>query len=227
MKKLAWSFSALSTYETCPKKFYHLKIAKDFKDGDSEAAAEGKEIHEALFRAVIQGEKLPIKLRRLQKLVDSYRQAGDKADDIQGELKLCLSPEFEPVDWFNKRAWVRAVVDLLLIKGSKAILVDYKTGKRRDDFSQLELSAAILSRYMPEIEEFHLTFEWLRDNERSLLPDGPLRKSDMKQVWLKFLPKVNEIEEARAVTEFPAKPSGLCGWCPVTSCPHWVDRDDR
>jgi hypothetical protein len=224
MKKLAWSFSALSVFETCRKKFYHLKVAKDVKDGDSEAAAEGKAMHVALYEYVMKDKPLPIGMRPHQKTADSYKQKGAKCDDIQGELKLCLNEKFEPVEWFAKDAWVRAMLDLLLVKGNTAILVDWKTGKQKDDFTQLELSAAILSRYMPEIEEFHLVFEWLRDKKRS---SKKITKDDIKGVWLQLLPRVNEIEHARKTTDFPASPSGLCGWCPVSNCPHWFDKDDR
>jgi hypothetical protein len=223
MKKLAWSFSALSVFKSCRKKFFHLKVQKDVKDGDSEAAAEGKEVHDAMFKRVVKGVPLPLPLRQHEKI--AARFAGTKCDQRHGEMKLCLNERLEPVDWFAKDAWVRAVVDLLLIRGKKAILVDWKTGRRKDEFDQLELSAAILSRYMPEIEEFQLVFVWLRDQE--VTPPQVLAKCDMKRVWLKFLPSVNEIEEARKTTEFPASPSGLCGWCPVTSCPHWFDRSDR
>jgi hypothetical protein len=223
-KKLAWSFSALSVFETCRKKFYHLKVAKDVKDGDSEAASEGKAKHEALYNYVFKDKPLPINMRMYQKVADAYKSRKGRVDDIQGELKLCLDDKFQPVEWFAKTAWVRAILDLLLVRGNVAVLVDWKTGKRKDDFTQLELAAAILSQYMPELEEFHLIFEWLQDGERS---KQVIKKDDLKQVWTNFLPRVNEIEEARKTTEFPASPSGLCGWCPVTSCPHWFDKDDR
>lgn len=226
-KKLAWSFSALSVFRTCRKKFYHLKVAKDVKDGDSEAAFEGKVKHQALYDYVFEGKALPVNMRPFQKTADAYKKRGGQCDTFQGELKLCLDADFDPVEWFAKTAWVRAILDLLLVKGNVAMLVDWKTGKRKDDFDQLELAAAILSRYMPEIEEFHLVFEWLQDGGRSSPEYGPLKKPDMKKVWLKFLPDVNEIELARKTTDFPATESGLCGWCPVTSCPHWFDRNDR
>jgi hypothetical protein len=223
-KKLAWSFSALSIWETCKKKFYHLKVVKDIRDSDSEASQEGKYIHDAMFKYVIKNVKLPIRLKPYERVADMYKERGKKVDDIQGELKLCLNDEFQPVDWFADDAWVRAVLDLLLVKGNIAILVDWKTGKKKVVWDQLMLSAAILSRYMPEIEEFHLVFEWLRDSTRSV---HRIHKSELKAVWLKFLPIVNEIEEARRTTEFPASSSGLCGWCPVVNCPHWFDKDDR
>lgn len=221
-KRIAWSFSALSVWKSCRKKFYHLKVAKDVKDGDSEAAAEGKAVHDALYKRVAKGIPLPINLRQHEKLAESYASRAKVCDDLQGELKLCLNDALNPVDWFAKDAWVRAVVDLLLVKGKVAILVDWKTGKRKPEFDQLMLSAALLSRYMPEIEEFHLVFEWLRDGERDT---AKMTKADMKDVWKKFFPYITEIEEAVALTEFPANPTGLCGWCPVSGCPHWIDRD--
>lgn len=222
MKKLAWSFSALSVFDTCRKKFYHLKVAKDVKDGDSEAAAEGKEVHAVMFHRVINGKALPVPLRQHEKMAAKFAGADGQK---YGEMKMCLNDKFEPVDWFAKDAWVRAIIDLLIVRGKTAIIVDWKTGKRKDEFDQLELSAAVLSRYMPEIEEFRLVFVWLRDQE--ITPPKTIMKADMKQVWLKFLPKVKEIEDARKTTNFPATESGLCGWCPVTTCPHWFDKDER
>ena len=223
-KKVAWSFSALSVFRTCRKKFYHLKIARDVKDGDSEAAAEGKLVHDCMFKRVIKGTALPLGLKPHEKTAAAYADRIKACDDAQGEIKLCLNDRLEPVEWFAKDAWVRAVVDLLMLKGTTAILVDWKTGKRKDNFEQLKLSAALLSRYMPEIEKFVLVFEWLRDKERSSIT---ITKDEMKGVWLELLPQVMEIEEAKKTTDFPATPSGLCGWCPVTSCPHWFDKDDR
>lgn len=221
-KRLAWSFSAISVWKTCRKKFYHLRVAKDVKDGDSEAAAEGKIVHDCLYQYVCKGKDLPIALRQHQGVADAYRKRGESCDDMQGELKLCLDDQLKPVDWFSPKAWVRAIVDLLLVKKHIAILVDWKTGKRKPEFDQLELSAALLSRYMPEIEEFHLVFEWLRDGERDV---KKITKGELKQVWKKFFPIIGEIEEAEATTDFPPNPSGLCGWCPVVNCPNWYDRD--
>ena len=37
MGKPAWSFSSLKTFDQCPKKYYHLRVAKDYKESDSAA----------------------------------------------------------------------------------------------------------------------------------------------------------------------------------------------
>jgi hypothetical protein len=33
----AWSYSSIKTFDQCPKKYFHLRIKKDFKDEDSTA----------------------------------------------------------------------------------------------------------------------------------------------------------------------------------------------
>lgn len=206
-------------FEVCRKKYYHLKVIKDVKDADSTASQDGKFVHDAMKKRVIDGEPLPIQLRQHEKLAKRFADAkGEK----HGEMQLALNKKMEPRDWFAKDVWVRAIVDLLIVRGTTAVLVDWKTGKRKERYDQLQLSAAVLSRYMPEIEEFKLTFVWLKDHEIS----EPLviKKDEMKRVWLEFLPRVKNMTDAIDVTVFPASPSGLCGWCPVESCPHWIDR---
>ena len=42
-----WSYSSLKTFQQCPKKYYHLKIAKDIVDQGGEAAVYGTLVHKA------------------------------------------------------------------------------------------------------------------------------------------------------------------------------------
>jgi hypothetical protein len=145
---------------------------------------------------------------------------ADADGEKYGEMKMCLNNAFEPVDWFAKDAWVRAIIDLLIVKGDTAILVDWKTGKKRIDFTQLRLSAAVLARLMPEIKNFKLVFVWLRESSVS---SETITLADIKSVWMEILPRVKEIEIAKQTTSFPATESPLCRWCPVTQCPHWQE----
>jgi len=217
-KPFAWSFSVIDMFEVCAKKFWHLKREKDFKDADSSAARDGKYVHEVMRNRVIDGIPLPIGVRPYEKIAARFADAeGAK----HGEMKLALNKKFEPRDFFAKDVWVRAIVDLLIVRGDTAIIVDWKTGKKKERWDQLRLAAAILSRYMPEINHFTLVYVWLKDSE---LSKDTIEKDDLKSVWMEFLPRVNAIVTAINETNFPAQKSGLCGWCPVETCPHWVDR---
>lgn len=215
-KPFAWSYSVLSMYDTCPKKYYHIKVAKDAADDDSKFAGEGKAIHDALYQRVVHGKPLPLPLRYLEPLAKRF--AGVKGEK-HGELQLALNRNFDPCDWFAKDTYVRAIIDLLIIQGDTAVIVDWKTGKVRPDFAQIKLSAAVLARQMPEIKKFKLAFVWTKHNEVTPITMGAEHMAD---VWTDMLERANEIEEALKTTTFPAQESPLCKWCPVKQCPHYA-----
>jgi hypothetical protein len=211
----AWSWSAITMYELCPKKYYHLKVIKDVKDADSAFSGEGKDTHVALHKRVINKVLLPLPLRHLEGLVKPF---VDTQGEKHGELQLALNRNFEPCDWFDKNTYVRAIIDLLIIKGGLAIIIDWKTGKVRPDFGQIKLSAAVLARVMPELERFRLTYVWTKHKEIS--PPVSMEMKHMTDVWADMIPRADEIEKAIKTTDFPAIENPLCRWCPVKQCPH-------
>jgi PD-(D/E)XK nuclease superfamily len=219
VKEFAWSFSALMRYESCPKQYYHINVIKDVKDEDTEFSADGKAIHQGLYRRICQGEKLPLNYRYLEPTAIKF---VGMPGDTSGELKFAATRRFAPVQYFDPSVFVRVVVDLLNVRGTTALLVDWKTGKPKSGFTQLELSAAVLSCHLPEIETFKLAYVWLQNRK---VTSHSVSKADLVSVWNNLLPRVAKIEEAIKTTNFPAKPSGLCRYCPVKSCPHWKPRD--
>jgi hypothetical protein len=221
-KPFAWSYSTLGRYESCPKQYYHINLIKDVKDeyGDSEAGAEGNAIHAALFRRVTKGDPLPLPLRHLEPMA---RRFADAPGEKHGELKLALNREFEPTGFFDPDVYLRAIIDLVIVRGTHATVFDYKTGKIKDDFTQLAMSAAVLSRYMPEIQTFDIAFVWLKHKNIS---KQSYTRPEFKVIWADLLPRAQQLELAVKTTDFPAKKSGLCkGYCPVKSCPNWEARE--
>jgi len=219
MKEFAWSFSALTRFEQCPKQYYHISVAKDVKDEGNEHTVAGQEVHAALFNRVVKGKPLPLNYRYLEKT--AVRFVG-LPGETSGELKFAMARNFGATEYFAKDTFVRVVVDLLNVRGSQAIVVDYKTGKPQPGFTQLELTAAVLSSHLPEIETFKLAYVWLKDRT---ITSTTLHKSGIVGVWNNLLPRVAKIEEALKTGNFPLKKSGLCKYCPVTSCPEWKPRD--
>lgn len=213
-KPFAWSFSALTEFENCPKKYYHLKVAKDVKDEDTQWSGEGKQVHDALFRRVIQGTPLPLGLRVYEDVAQRFAVAdGDK----HGEIKLALTREFKPTEFFAHDVYIRAIIDLLIVRDKHAIIIDWKTGKVKDDFTQIDMSAAVLSQYMPEVETFTAAYVWLKAKNVS---QHTLTRKELTGIWGDLIPRASKVESALATTSFPAKPSGLCKYCPVKQCPN-------
>src|SRR5215471_18142865 len=76
-RPFAWSYSALNNFETCPKKFYEVQVAKNVKEPKGEALNWGDAVHAAMAKAVIHRSPLPPEMSKWQKWVDWARQHYD------------------------------------------------------------------------------------------------------------------------------------------------------
>jgi len=56
---IVWSFSSLKTFQQCPKKYYHTKIAKDVVEPDTQATLYGKTAHTVAEEYIRDGKPVP------------------------------------------------------------------------------------------------------------------------------------------------------------------------
>jgi len=222
--KFTWSFSNLKAYEQCPKRYWHLKVQKDYREAESEVLLHGKAVHRALELRLSKREPLPLHLRHLEDLCSSIADmdSGGRSSDasVTTEVRLAINREFKPVAFFANDVWCRAVLDAVVTKGgAKALVIDWKTGARVDeDFTQLEVASAILLHTMEELDE--ATFRYIYTQVGASV-GGTISREGLTGVWATVLPRVTRMERAFERSDFPARPCGLCRkYCPVTSCPH-------
>ena len=135
---LSHSFSSIKMYENCPKRYYHQRVTKEVKDTGSDATIYGERIHEALEHRLADKVELPTESEAYEPLCKSIEDMGGT---LQVEQKLTLTENLTPTTWWEKDAWLRSILDVLILFDDKAIVMDWKTGKRRPDFSQLEMFA--------------------------------------------------------------------------------------
>lgn len=217
MGKKATSFSALNNFETCAKKFWHLRVQKDFREAEGEALRYGKKVHKALEDYVGKGRQMPSEFAHLAQYADPFVNfPGTK----HVELELAITEQYTPTGWFDKDVWIRAKLDLVILGNRKGLLVDYKTGKIKDDgFTQLKLAACLLMIFFKEIEAIEMAYLWTAHD--GLITRETFTRDDWVETWNELLPRLNNFEEAHVRDNFPANPSGLCRkHCPITSCPH-------
>ena len=216
-KQTAWSFSRLNNYETCPKKFWHTSVRKDVTEAEGEAMVYGKLVQKALEKRVGKGTSLPLNLQHLERYA---KLLADSEGEKFTEQQLAIDNMFNPCDWFGKQTWCRAILDLAIVKGSHAIVIDYKTGKIKDDFTQLKLAGVLLMLHKPEIQTIELCYLWTKDKKLTRA-DNLLRREDIKQVISDLMPRIKKYEAAHRTESFPARPGFLCKrYCPVESCPY-------
>jgi len=225
--RVQWSHSSIELFRQCPRRYFETKVAKSVNDDYSGTAAEwGNKVHKAMERRVMYGSPLPANMVQYEPLAARLEKLpGEK----MAEQKFALNANHEPVDYFAKDVWVRIIIDLLVIhpSGTKALVLDYKTGKRKDDDRQLALCAAGVFDMYPEVQTVTSGYVWMGESEGKLAPATFIRQY-ADRLWNLYVPHVERIVEATAHGDWPEKPTGLCnGWCPVKQCQHWQPKRRR
>jgi hypothetical protein len=213
--RLAHSHSAINMFETCAKRYYHQRVTKEVKDEGGEASKHGERVHKQLELRLKYKTPLPEETASYEPICHSIeRAASSNGSSLITEHELTLSEKLQVTGWWDADAWLRAKLDVVIHRPPSALIFDWKTGKRKRDFDQLDLSAAMLLMCDPEIMEVRTAFIWLKDNKTDMNPRVWMRH-DLPELMLKLLPRIRRIELALESGNWPAKPSGLCRYCPA------------
>jgi len=220
MSAFPWSYSRIKSFEQCPKQFYHLKVAKDYKeDFETEPILYGNEFHKAAEEYIGQNVTLDPRFEYAKNILD-------KLNGMEGE-KLCeykmgLTANLEPCGFFDKEVWWRGVSDLTILNREKgtAKVIDYKTGKsaKYADKGQLELMALATFKHFPEIKVVKGGLLFVVCN--AFIQDTYTIENE-PALWQKWLEKYGEMQQAYEVDVWNARPTGLCrAHCIILECPH-------
>jgi hypothetical protein len=221
MAKPAWSFSSIKTFDQCPKKYYHVKVAKDYEeDFSTEAILYGNEFHKAAEEYVSEV------VSALDPRFAYAQQALDKLKGMKGEklceLKMGLTANLEACGFFDKGVWFRGVADLIVLdrEAGVAKVIDYKTGKsaKYADKGQLELMALAVFKHFPEVKVVKGGLLFVVCN--AFIKDTYTIEQE-SELWKKWLIEYGKMEKAYEVDVWNPRPTGLCrAHCIVLECPH-------
>ncbi len=217
MTQQAWSYSSLDAFETCPRRYYEVRLRKNFKEPEGEALTWGKFVHENAERALKGNGKMPDTLQHMQPMIASLRSTPGT---LMVETELAFTQEMKPTLWFGNDVWLRVKVDASVLAPDKTKLaaIDWKTGKVDAESDQLKLTAIAWFHRYPTVQQVNTAFAYVKHNQivtqtydRALLP----------KLWADFYPRVTRYQLAHQKQEFPARPGKLCRkWCVVKTCPH-------
>jgi len=98
-------------------------------------------------------------------------------------------------------------------------MVTHNTGKRKPS-DQLSLYAAYIFSHYENVDTVTTSFVWLKENK---LDNETFTRDKMGEIWQNLMPRITRLERAYEKNSWPAKPSGLCPWCPLgrERCEFW------
>lgn len=230
--RFTWSYTALQEFITCPASWAAKRYYKLFKEGETEAMRVGNLIHataehylrRALDMTFKESEISPVYLPMVQKYCDALLASGA---EIEPEKEICFTSTFKPCGWKDwDDVWVRSKVDVTAKKGLRLSILDWKSGKFKEDFLQLKMFAVFcaLTPGFEDIQEFDPKFIFLKetDPKKSILRLAqPIQRSELKGILQEIMVIVRRMEEAWANENFPCRRNGLCRqYCLNHLCPH-------
>ena len=216
---IKWSFSSLKLFETCPKKYYEIRLARNFEDAPGKEALYGTALHLAAEEYVRDGKELSQGFKFIQPRLDALIKIKGKK---LTEFKMALNSDLRPCDFDSPDYFCRGIADLVILNSDdgNAFIVDYKSGKsaRYADTDQLALMAFMLFRYFPEIKTVKAGLLFVVSNDFIRVQ---YRREDMFELPTRFRDSLTQLSSAMDSGVFNERPNGLCrNFCVVTSCVH-------
>jgi hypothetical protein len=218
MTPLPWSHTSLDDFNNCPRAFHAKRVEKSIREPESEQMRWGKIVHHAFERRQGDGRPLPDELAAhepfMQRLDGIF---GDKSC----EERIALNRKLEPCGFFDKDVWFRGVIDLRVVDAPTAQVVDYKTGKPHSKFAQHKLFALWMFQRYPDVQIIKCLYYW---TTTLTCTAETYTRAMVPVLWSAFTPSLKQYVEAFRTDTWTPRPSGLCGWCPLTDCEHWRPR---
>jgi CRISPR/Cas system-associated exonuclease Cas4 (RecB family) len=214
-----WSFSSLKEYVNCPRQYQELKVLKRFEKKATEQMLYGTVVHKVCEDYVAEGKPLEKNYQRFKPVLDSLVAIpGTKYPEYQ----MALTRDKIPCDFTDENRWVRGIVDLLIVDGDHAFIVDYKTGSNRyPDPKQLKLMALMTFAHFPEVKVIKAGLLFVM--HESFMSEEYTRDK-IPKLWSYFSTDLERLNISYENNIWNPNPTPLCGWCPVKTCEFHKER---
>jgi len=212
-----WSYSSLSLFKQCPRKYHRLRVLKDIKEEEAEHLIYGNAVHKAAEEYGRDGVPIPPKFLYIKQYVDTLI---DSPGDKYYEHKMGLTRELEPCGFMERHVWWRGIADFLAVDGKEAVLVDYKTGKsaRYADTAQLELLALAIFAHFPHVEIVRAGLLFVVSKE---FIEIELNRNHQHELWKKWIKDTDRLDGCFSSNTWNPSPNFTCrNHCPVLDCEH-------
>jgi hypothetical protein len=218
-----WSPSKLACFELCPVKYAAEYCYKTVPYQETIHTIWGNRVHSEAERFMkkevsTDAEALAVVLPYLTLLdnLPGQRYIEYRIGVTENWKPLAVPVTNKPWDWGETVG--RMAVDLAIVNGKVLQGFDWKTGKMKDDDTQLKINALCLALLHPEIDEFDMKYIWLKAKKTT---GFKLQRKDLVAVYKNIKGRVGRLKEAFDSEVFIARKNYLCkSWCDVTDCAH-------
>lgn len=223
MDNVPWSYSSLSLFKLCPKKYFHERVAKDIPFEETDALRYGNAVHEAI-ETYLKGGELDDKYGQFRDIIDCIYDQDVSSPNVENlfvEHKVAYTRELKPCDFFAKEVWYRGKIDVLIVDGEDAWIIDWKTGRNAQyaDMAELELFSIATFLEFPKVAHIKTAFIYLVSEH---FIEKKFTREDLSNLLMKHVPEVDRLERAHVLNVWNPSPNFTCRrFCRVKSCQHY------
>lgn len=213
--KVKWSHSALKDFENCARRYYEVKVLKNYPTPETEQIKYGKELHKAAEDYVRDGTPIPEQFAFVKPTIDALLS---KPGRKMPEFEMALTEDLTPCGFKEDKVWVRGIADLLILDDDNltAWVVDYKTGNNKyPDVGQLELMSLMVLANFPHIRQVNSALLFV---VKESMVKFKMAVEDAPAAWQRYRERVAKLTACHSNDVWNPNQTPLCGWCPVRSC---------
>ena len=215
MKNIAWSHSALKDFEGCQRRYYEIKVLKNYPFTETEATRYGNQVHEAIEFYIRDGKPIPPEYEQFKDTLDAMLK---KSGRVLVEYEMALTKELKPCNWKAKDVWVRGIADILIVddENMTAWVGDWKTGNNKyPDRDQLVLMSLMVLAHFPHIRKVNSALLFIVKNDMVKMS---MTREEVHAHWWEYRERIARLEASYANDVWNPNQTPLCGWCPVKTC---------
>lgn len=216
---LPLSYSSISTFESCPWRWY-MEKTKQVQKRVHASALWGTDVHKAIEQA-LNGEPLDERYECYNDYISVLLEYKSKAKQYFIEQKLAVNNCWQQCDYDSDDAYLRGIVDFCIIRPDNvAYLIDHKTGNKRET-KQLHLQAALLFANYNFVDKIIAMFYWMKYDDVTVYRFS--RQNDYSDLCAYFDTVALSIVNDCAQGNYPKRSSPLCRFCSVLDCEFSVE----
>jgi hypothetical protein len=227
---IALSWSRLSTFMQCPRKFHLSYISKSFKEEEKSIhLIKGEQLHKQLEDYVLakNGQaQMPLgftpEIRDTLPYVDKLFK---NFSAVYPEAQIACDINWKPTEWFGKDTAWRSIWDVTAISPNICYIGDYKSGKvypYGEGFGQLHLSAAMGLERFSSVPEINCAYVYIE--HKVITPIKVVREPGRVDAEGKPIAHLEEVktyfneqfEKVQMEKGWAPRANEYCKWCPAT-----------
>ena len=209
-RPIVWSYTMLNTYRSiCPHQAAERFVYKRVPFKETPQVKRGNAVHSAMEYRIRGGKPLPVDMHQYEPFAAVF-----DGRPAQVEQWLGVTREGKACDSRSVAVWGRGKLDLHLVNGDTAYLLDHKTGKVREDPFELEVQAVLLHAKYPDLKRIVGQYLWLSEMRTGQMHD----LSQTNKTWNEISWIASAIEVDRKAQKWEKRQGPLCSWCPCVEC---------